>query len=166
MQVLPDILAASVRVVFAAPAVGECAAVRGHYYAGPHNAFWQLLHESGVTPRRLAHTEDVAVLEYRAGLADVVKDRDDPVPRFDVEGFVGRVGACAPSWIAFNGKTVASAVAGELGYKVLGLGAVDWMMGGAQVFVLPSSSGANRRRDYDGRATRLEWWQELASYLR
>lgn len=166
MQVLPDILAASVGVVFAAPAVGQCAAARGHYYAGPHNAFWQLLHESGVTPRRLAPPEDVTLVAYRAGLADVVKDHDDRVPRFDVEGFVGRVSACAPSWIAFNGKTVASAVAGELGYKVPGLGAVDWMIGGAEVFVRPSSSGANRRRDYDGRATRLEWWHELASYLR
>jgi double-stranded uracil-DNA glycosylase len=32
--------------------------------------------------------------------------------------------------------------------------------------VLPSSSGANRRRDYDGRPSRLDWWSELADYLR
>jgi TDG/mug DNA glycosylase family protein len=43
---------------------------------------------------------------------------------------------------------------------------VDWTIGDAEVFVLPSSSGANRRRDYDGRATRVEWWRELADYVR
>jgi double-stranded uracil-DNA glycosylase len=166
MQVLPDIVGAGVRVVFAAPAVGECAAMRGHYYAGPHNAFWQLLFESRVTPRRLAPSEDSTVSAYGVALADVVKDKDDPDPRFDIEGFLARVETCAPPWVAFNGKMVAQAVARGLGYKPPDLGAVDWMIGGAEVFVLPSSSGANRRRDYDGRATRLEWWQELASYLR
>jgi TDG/mug DNA glycosylase family protein len=35
----------------------------------------------------------------------------------------------------------------------------------ARVFVLPSSSGANRRRSYDGRPTRVAWWSELAQQL-
>ena len=33
---------------------------------------------------------------------------------------------------------------------------------GADVFVLPGTSGANRRHDYDGRVDRLSWWQDLA----
>jgi double-stranded uracil-DNA glycosylase len=31
------------------------------------------------------------------------------------------------------------------------------------VFVLPGTSGANQRKDYDGRPNRLAWWQELAA---
>jgi TDG/mug DNA glycosylase family protein len=31
------------------------------------------------------------------------------------------------------------------------------------VFVLPGVSGATRRKDYDGRPTRVAWWRELAA---
>lgn len=154
-------------VVILAPAVGECAADRGHYYAGPNNAFWRLLHESGITPRLLEPTEDATLPTYGVGLADVVKDLDEESergPRFGVEAFVERVELCAPQWVAFNGKMVGQAVARSLGHPVPRLGAVKWTIGEAEVFVLPSSSGANRRRDYDGRATRQQWWRELADY--
>jgi TDG/mug DNA glycosylase family protein len=165
MRVLPDVLAAGLDVVYAAPAVGECAALRGHYYSGPGNDFWRLLHQSGVTARRLDAHEDTTLPRYGAGLADVVRDRDAPEPAFDVPGFITRVEQHGPRWIGFNGKQVAQAVARALGHRSPGLGAVDWTLAGAEVFVLPSSSGANRRRDYDGRPSRLEWWRELADYL-
>jgi TDG/mug DNA glycosylase family protein len=29
--------------------------------------------------------------------------------------------------------------------------------------VLPGTSGANLRRDYDGRLDRLSWWRDLAA---
>ena len=45
------------------------------------------------------------------------------------------------------------------------LGAADWYLGPAQVFVLPGVSGANRRKDYDGRPDRLSWWQDLAALV-
>ncbi len=166
MRVLPDVLVPRLSVVFAAPAVGECAADRAHYYAGPNNCFWRLLHESGIMPRVVAPEHDASVTSYGVGLADVVKDRDDPAPAFAVDAFVARIERSRPRWVAFNGKMVGHAVARELGHRQPGLGAVDWVLGGAEVFVLPSSSGANRRRDYDGRASRLEWWRELADYLR
>jgi TDG/mug DNA glycosylase family protein len=31
------------------------------------------------------------------------------------------------------------------------------------VFVLPGTSGANRRKDYDGRPNRIAWWRDLAA---
>jgi TDG/mug DNA glycosylase family protein len=31
------------------------------------------------------------------------------------------------------------------------------------VFVLPGVSGANQRKDYDGRPNRLSWWRDLAA---
>jgi len=31
--------------------------------------------------------------------------------------------------------------------------------------VLPSSSGANQRKDHGGRPDRLSWWSELASLV-
>jgi TDG/mug DNA glycosylase family protein len=166
VRVLTDVLAPGLDVVFAAPAVGECAADRGHYYAGPGNAFWHLLHESGLTPRLLLPDEDRTLPSYGVGLADVVRDRDEAEPYFDVDAFVARVSTYGPPWIGFNGKQVAQEVARALGLPRPQLGPTDWMIGRAEVFVLPSSSGANRRRDYDGRPSRLDWWTELAGYLR
>jgi double-stranded uracil-DNA glycosylase len=165
MRVLPDVLAAELRVVYAAPAVGECAVDRGHYYARPGNDFWRLLHHSGLTPRRLDPQDDTSLPTYGAGLADVVRDCDDPHPAFDVAGFIVRVERHRPRWVGFNGKQVAQAVARSLDQRPPGLGPVDWTIAGAEVFVLPSSSGANRRRDYDGRPSRLDWWRELADYV-
>ncbi len=169
MRVLPDVLAPRLSVVFAAPAVGECAAARGHYYAGSNNAFWRLLHESGLTPRPMDPTEDATLPTYGLGLADVVKDPDEVAergPTFAVDAFAARIERCAPRWVGFNGKMVGQAVGRALGHREVTLGPADWTIGGAEVFVLPSSSGANRRRDYDGRATRVEWWRELADYVR
>lgn len=169
MRVLPDILGPGLAVVFAAPAVGECAADRGHYYAGPNNEFWRLLYHSGLSPRLLEPVEDATLPTYGVGLADVVKDRDDTAegrPAFAVDSFVARIDRCSPRWVAFNGKMVGQAVAEVLGHRQPALGPVDWTIGAAEVFVLPSSSGANRRRDYDGRGSRLEWWRELAGYLK
>lgn len=47
MPVLDDVLAPNLRVVFCGTAVGVRSAARGHYYAGPGNDFWRLLHGSG-----------------------------------------------------------------------------------------------------------------------
>ena len=41
-----------------------------------------------------------------------------------------------------------------------GLGIAAWGIGRSEVFVLPGTSGANRRKDYDGRPDRLAWWRD------
>jgi len=165
MLTLPDIVAPGLDVVFCAPAVGECAALRGHYYAGPGNIFWRLLHQSGMTPHQLDPYEDDTAPTYGIGLVDVV--RTSPPNRrpvvFDVERFAEMIAAQRPGWVAFNGKHAATVVARALGQRPPPLGAASWPVAGVPVFVLPSSSGANQRREYDGRTTRLAWWRELAT---
>lgn len=86
--------------------------------------------------------------------------------RFDVAALVQTLGQCRPRWVAFNGKHAATVVARSLGHRPPPLGPLSWSIGGASVFVLPSSSGANQRREYDGRGTRLSWWAELAGRAR
>ena len=168
MDVLPDILAPGLDVVFCGTAVGECSARRGHYYAGPGNSFWQLLHSAGFTSRRMTPQEDVSLPEQGLGLTDLVKDVAQSHDRglaFDVASLVAKVERHQPEWVAFTGKVAGQAAARFLGQPRPGLGLQRWTVGGAQVFVLPSSSGANQRREYDGRATRLEWWSDLAQLL-
>ena len=43
------------------------------------------------------------------------------------------------------------------------LARVKELIAGADVFVLPGTSGANQRHDYDGRPNRLSWWRDLAT---
>ncbi|MGI8701309.1 MAG: mismatch-specific DNA-glycosylase [Nocardioidaceae bacterium] len=161
-HVLPDILAPHLSVLFCGTAV-PCAAARGHYHAGPGDDFWRFLHEAGFTPRRLAPSDDAMLATHGHGLTDLAKRPLSPggVPGYDVARLVRTVEACQPRWLAFTSKTAGQAAARGLGHPVPGLGPADWQVGGADVYVLPSPSGANRRRDYDGRPSRVDWWSEL-----
>jgi TDG/mug DNA glycosylase family protein len=73
MSVLPDILAPNLDVVFCGTAVGKASASRGHYYSGPGNKFWQLLHEAGFTATRLRPEDDVTLPALGLGITDLVK---------------------------------------------------------------------------------------------
>lgn len=165
MTVLPDILAPHLTVVFCGTVVGKRSAERGHYYAGPGNTFWHLLHESGLTPRLLRPDEDATLPTYGLGLTDLVKtvaqSNDRGLP-FDVATLVGKIEHYRPRWLALTSKTAGQAAARSLGHPPSELGPAPWSLGGTKVFVLPSPSGANQRRDYAGRPTRLEWWTDLA----
>lgn len=161
MDVLADIVAPGLAVLFCGTAV-PCAVDRGHYHAGRGDAFWQLLHEARFTPRLLTAAEDQTLPAYGGGLTDLVPTTPaGPGASYDVERLLRTVRACRPDWVAFTSKSAGQAAARGLGQRLTGLGPAEWQVGGADVFVLPSPSGANRRRDYDGRPTRLEWWRDL-----
>jgi TDG/mug DNA glycosylase family protein len=169
MLVLPDILAPGLPVVFCGLAVGECAALRGHHYSGRGDRFWHLLYEAGFTPQLLSPPDDVMLPEFGVGLTDVVKGVAASATRgLDASGrpeLESRLEPYAPGRVAFTGKSAGGEAAKLLGHRAPSLGHQDWTLGSASVFVLPSSSSANRRRSYDGRPTRLAWWAELADLV-
>ncbi|HXR68265.1 MAG TPA: hypothetical protein VN712_06485 [Dermatophilaceae bacterium] len=68
-----------------------------------------------------------------------------------------------PALVGFNGREAAEAFIGQ---RRIYLGQQAWSVVGRPVFVLPSSSAANRSSPYDGRATRLEWWSEFRELVR
>ncbi len=161
MQVLPDIVGARPRVVFCGLAGAESTRARDHYYDAPGSSFWESLHLSGLAPRRLRPEEDHLLAGLGLGLTDLVGHWD---PRgVELDALVAKLGSWQAEWLAFTSKAVAHEAARAVGRRRPHLGAKDWYLGGAQVFVLPGVSGANRRRDYDGRPTRLAWWRELAA---
>jgi TDG/mug DNA glycosylase family protein len=160
MEVLPDIVAPEPLVVFCGLAGAESTKTRDHYYASPGNNFWECLHLSGLAPRRLRPEEDEQVVELGLGLTDLVGHWDPRWVEMDV--LTAKVETWQPDWLAFTSKNVAHEAARALGRKKVGLGPADWYVGPAQVFVLPGTSGANQRRDYDGRPNRLSWWRDLA----
>lgn len=161
MEVLPDIVAPEPVVVFCGLAGAESTKRRDHYYESPGNSFWDSLHLSGFSPRRLRPDEDAEVAGLGLGLTDLVGHWD---PRWvEIDELVEKVERWAPEWLAFTSKNVAHEAARALRRRSPGLGPHDWYVGPAQVFVLPGTSGANQRKDYDGRPHRLPWWQDLAA---
>jgi TDG/mug DNA glycosylase family protein len=162
VEILPDLVGPEPRIVFCGMACAESTKVRDHYYAGPGNSFWQMLHRSGLTPRLLEPADDARLPSYGLGLTDVVWHRTDP-PTWEVDALVAKVERWRPEWLAFASKTAAQGVARALGLRRPQLGEAGWDLGGAPVFVLPGTSGANQRRDYDGRPDRLSWWRDLAA---
>jgi TDG/mug DNA glycosylase family protein len=167
--VLRDYLAPGLRVVFCGTAVSDRSAVRGHYYSGPGNEFWALLHDAGLTAERLRPEDDSRTLEFGIGLTDLAKrvaaSNDRHLDRhFDVDSLIDKMHRTRPDWLAFNGKNAAKAARAALGLrgKVL-LGPQSWRVATVAVFVLPSTSAANRSpRNWDGRNSRLDWFLELA----
>ncbi|RJK98173.1 mismatch-specific DNA-glycosylase [Vallicoccus soli] len=155
---LPDLVAPAPRVLFCVPAAGACSVERGHYHSARGDAFWQLLHASGLVPVPLGPADDALLPRHGLGLCDL--DRA-PGGGWEVAALRDLVRRTGPGWVALEGKGAAAAVAG----RPQPLGPVPWTLEGAPVFVLPSSSGANRRRDYDGRPDRLSWWRQLAGLV-
>ena len=161
MEVLPDIVGPETRVVFCGMAGAASPRSRDHYYETPGNCFWEMLHASGLSPGRLRPEDDVTLPRLGLGLTDLVHHREPE--SYDLDDLAAKVALWRLEWVAFTSKTVAQAAARLLGERRPRLGPCAWDLGGAQVFVLPGTSGANRRHDYDGRPGRLPWWQDLAA---
>jgi double-stranded uracil-DNA glycosylase len=163
MEVLPDIVGTEPVIVFCGLAGAESTQVREHYYASRGNNFWAMLHRSGLTPRQLRPDEDTDVVEHGLGLTDLVGHWDPP--RVDIDELVDKVEQWEPEWLAFTSKDVAGKAARAMGHRRPGLGPTQWGIGRSEVFVLPGTSGANQRHDYDGRPDRLSWWCDLSALV-
>jgi mismatch-specific thymine-DNA glycosylase len=143
--ILPDVLAAGLRVVFCGTAPGTASARAGAYYAGPGNRFWTTLHEVGLTAAVLRPAEFARLPEFGIGLTDISKTAsgsDQEVGRrgVDPERLAAAIAAIAAPHLAFNGKNSARAALG----RPVDYGIQPERIGGAAVWVLPSTSGAAR----------------------
>jgi double-stranded uracil-DNA glycosylase len=146
MNVLPDVLAPDLAIVFCGSAVGTASARRHAYYAGPGNAFWPTLSEVGLTPRQLAPEEYKSITKYGLGLTDLAKtisgsDRVLAETHFDRDGLRAKVVRYRSRILAFTGKRAAEEFIGH----PVNYGLLDETIGETALFVLPSPSGAARR---------------------
>jgi TDG/mug DNA glycosylase family protein len=160
-DVLPDVLVPGLRVVFCGTAAGTASARAKAYYAGPGNAFWSTLHAVGLTPEQLQPDEFSRLPELGIGLTDICKlrhgsDVEVGTVEFDIDGLREKIAAAEPTFIAFNGK---NAAVGAL-ERPVAFGEQEEQLGGARVWVLPSTSGAARR------FWKIGPWEELAEALR
>ncbi|EHM02153.1 uracil-DNA glycosylase family protein [Acetobacteraceae bacterium AT-5844] len=147
--VLPDLLRPGLRLVFCGSAPGAVSAARGAYYAHPGNRFWRVLHESGLTPRRLAPAEYPELLKLGIGLTDMAKHasgNDDELPpdAYDPADFAARILAVKPAAVAFTAKAPAAAFLGRR-TAALRYGRVEGPLDFPPLWVLPSTSGQASR---------------------
>lgn len=158
--VLPDVLAADLRVVFCGTAPGTRSAREGAYYAHPGNYFWRTLYEVGLTPRRLTPMEFRDVPEFGIGLTDIAKhhfgsDAELPRDAFDATALRRKLARYRPRFIAFTSKNAARAGLG-IPPRPLDYGEQPVTIAQTRVFVLPSPSGQARG------FWNIEPWRELA----
>jgi TDG/mug DNA glycosylase family protein len=156
-DVLPDLLCPGLRIVFCGTAAGSASARAGAYYAGPGNRFWAALHETGLTPVQLEPSEFERLPEFDIGLTDICKvlygsDQEVGTAEFDVSGLQARIAEAEPENLAFNGKNAARAAL----ERAVDYGVQEERIGGATVWVLPSTSGAARK------FWKIDPWHELA----
>jgi double-stranded uracil-DNA glycosylase len=154
-----DILAPGLRVVFVGTR-GRSGSPHGrHYYDGPGNQFWNLLHRSGLTPVRLDPSDDATLPSYGFGLTDLVW-RDDVA---DLAGLHRALQRAKPEAVAFVSKTAAGSYARVAGERQpRGYGPLSWTVVGRPAFVLPGPSGANNAMSVPFRAA---LWRDLGDFL-
>ena|ERR1022692_1460959 len=124
-----------------------------------------MLYDSGIIPEPIEYEDDRQLLEFGVGLTDLVKRPTRGIEQLGREDYAeGRVllsqklDAHRPRVLAFNGKTAYEKFAG----RECKLGLQKESLYGAQVFVLPSTSGRNGSVD---RGAKLRYFRELGELI-
>jgi mismatch-specific thymine-DNA glycosylase len=165
MRTLPDYLRRGMKLIMVGCNPGERSARVGHYYAGRGNQFWPLLYESGILPEEITYQEDKRVIEFGIGLTDLVKRSTRSIEEIERHEYAeGRIllaqklQELCPRVVAFNGKHAYE----KFAQRRCRLGLQKEQLYGAQVFVLPSSSGRNAT----GKGIKMRYARRLAKLLR
>lgn len=146
-DLLPDIIAGRLAVIFCGINPGLSAAAAGHHFVGRSNRFWRALHRAGFTPEEILPEQDRTILQHRCGLTALVERptaRADQVSTAEFHAaaaaFEQKIGHYAPRFVAFLGKAAYAALSGQ---RDIAWGRQPTTLGGAVVWVLPNPSGRN-----------------------
>jgi TDG/mug DNA glycosylase family protein len=146
-NVLPDIIAKDLTVLFCGINPGVSAATAGHHFVGRGNRFWRVIHQAGFTPHEISPCNDPTILHYRCGLTAVVprptaSAREISTEEFRVvaKNFELKIFRFAPIIVAFLGKAAYSTLSGQ---RDIVWGPQTNTIAGATVWVLPNPSGRN-----------------------
>jgi TDG/mug DNA glycosylase family protein len=162
---LPDYLREGLDIVFIGLNPGLYSAQVGHYFAYKQNRFWPALSASGLVPEPVGPADDARLLEWGIGLTDIVKRPTRGIHELKPVEF--RRGAKAlqeklehyrPRIVCFVGLTGYRVCCGNDGEP----GRQTDHFGGAQVFVVPSTSPRNARYSLERIVVAL---RDLQEYL-
>ena len=161
MKTLPDYLRKGMKLVIVGCNPSESSVRAGHYYAGRSNLFWPTLFEGGVVPEPFDYPDDRRIIEFGIGPADLVKRPTKGIEELNREDFAeGRIVLAqkleefGPRVVAFNGKMTYE----QFAQRRCNYGLQKELLYGAQIYVLPSTSGQNAR----SKAERVKHFRKLA----
>ncbi|KNB54250.1 G/U mismatch-specific DNA glycosylase [Streptomyces caatingaensis] len=146
-RLVPDVVAAGLRVLFCGINPGLMSAATGHHFARPGNRFWPVLHASGFTPRRLHPSEQHLLTGYGLGITNVVARASARADELTEEEFreggrllVEKVELLRPRWLAVAGVTAYRTAFGDRHARI---GPQERTIGGTRIWALPNPSGLN-----------------------
>lgn len=147
-QTLPDILAPDLKVIFCGLNPGLGSATKGHHFMNKSNRFWKVLHLSGFTTELIEAQNDRDLLKYSCGLTSAVARATTKASELSKGEFKKNVKILEkkillnrPDVIAFLGKAAYAEISGK---KDLNWGEQGETFAGAEVWVMPNTSGLNR----------------------
>ena len=163
---LRDIIKINLKILFVGTSPGRLSAKSGHYFAGPSNVFWKLLHQSGLTPKKLAPVDDWNILDYKLGLTDIVKKPTTTQTELKANCSMKNtlrlnraINSFKPKIVAFVGKASFRIYSQNQTKLEYGL---QYNYKNIRMYLLPSSSGQSYAdTTYD---EKLEWYKTLRKY--
>lgn len=145
---LPDVISASLNVVFCGINPGMRSAAVGLHFANRSNRFWRVLHFAGFTARQLEPEDARLLLDYGCGITSAVARPTvsaTDLSRADYiaarPAFERKIAKYKPRYLAFLGKPACSVF---LNQRNLSWGLQPTTFGESVVWVLPNPSGLNR----------------------
>ncbi|MFM1653224.1 G/U mismatch-specific DNA glycosylase [Brevibacillus sp. B_LB10_24] len=149
MQPIPDHLAPNLDILFVGFNPSLKSGETGHHYANPHNRFWKILYQSGLTPRLYSPEEDQDLLAIGYGFTNIVERPTRNAAEISREEYAAgreqlkkKIEQYRPRIVCFVGKGVYEQYSGrkDAGWGVQTMPVVP----GVCEFVAPSSSGLVR----------------------
>ena len=145
-KTLPDYLREGLDVVLVGMNPGLYSAQVGHYFAYRHNRFWSALSASGLVPEQVGPEDDARLLEWGIGLTDVVKRPTHGIHELTPAEFRRGAKDLQEKIVRYKPRVVC--FIGLTGYRMCcgsksALGKRTDRFGGAEVFVVPSTSPRN-----------------------
>ena len=148
---------------------GVRSAVIGHYFGGHTNTFWKLFHASGLWPVSITTVDDDKVVLGGFGFTDTSKRPTPGINGLKKGDFLETknrirriVAGRKPRMVVFVSKTALRAYLGKKDSRV-SYGLQDFKIHDAEVFAVPSTSGASMA-DSSYR-TKLRWFRRLKESL-
>jgi len=145
---LTDLIKEDLAIIFCGINPGLKSAWDGHHFSGRSNRFWKVLHQAGFTSHEIEPMNDATILDFGYGLTTAVERATARASELSKDEFAHSIEALKskmdnfkPKYIAFLGKPAYGAFSGK---KQITWGHQPEDFCGAEVWVLPNSSGLNR----------------------
>lgn len=170
---LRDVIAPDLAVLFCGINPSLLSAERGHHFARPGNRFWPAIHRAGLTPRRLAPSEDEDLLRFGLGVTNLVDRPTRSAAELSREEL--RAGAQALTALVAANRPRVLAVLGITAWRTswerpgATAGRQPERLGHTAIWVLPNPSGLNAHHQLAdlaaayremGRAAGLPLWSD------